>query len=99
MVTNKSKRAVSIVALTLILAMVLGTIASALTGCGAAEKKDDAVIRLGGMKGATTIGLVNLVDNTPLLNVIFLWLILRYVLILCVLLAYSQFWFHHKLYL
>ena len=63
MVTNKSKRALSIVALTLILAMVLGTIASALTGCGAAEKKDDAVIRLGGMKGATTIGLVNLVDK------------------------------------
>ena len=63
MVSNKSKKAVSIVALTLILAMVLGTIASALTGCGAAEKKDDAVIRLAGMKGATTIGLVNLVDK------------------------------------
>ena len=63
MVSNKSKKAVSVIALTLILAMVLGTIASALTGCGAAEKKDDAVIRLAGMKGATTIGLVNLVDK------------------------------------
>ena len=63
MVSNKSKKAVSVVALILILAMVLGTIASALTGCGAAEKKDDAVIRLAGMKGATTIGLVNLVDK------------------------------------
>ncbi len=60
---NKSKRILSSVALILILAMVIGTIASALMGCGAVEKKDDTVIRIGGMKGATTIGLVNLVDK------------------------------------
>jgi NitT/TauT family transport system substrate-binding protein len=60
---NKSKRILSGVALILILAMVIGTIASALMGCGAVEKKDDTVIRIGGMKGATTIGLVNLVDK------------------------------------
>ena len=60
---NKSKRILSSVALVLILAMVLGTVASALTGCGASENKDDTLIRIGGMKGATTIGLVNLVDK------------------------------------
>jgi len=60
---NKSKRILSSVALILILAMVIGTVASALMGCGAVEKKDDTIIRIGGMKGATTIGLVNLVDK------------------------------------
>ena len=64
---NKSKRILSSVALILILAMVIGTIASALTGCGAVEKKDDTVIRIGGMKGATTIGLVNLVDRLQII--------------------------------
>ena len=34
---NKSKRIISIIALVLILAMVLGTLASALAGCGAAS--------------------------------------------------------------
>jgi NitT/TauT family transport system substrate-binding protein len=63
MQTTKSKRVLSIIALVLILAIILGTVASALVGCGAAEKKDDATIRIGAMKGATTIGLVNLVDK------------------------------------
>ena len=63
MQTTKSKRVLSIIALVLILAIILGTVASALMGCGAVEKKDDATIRIGAMKGATTIGLVNLVDK------------------------------------
>ena len=63
MQTTKSKRVLSIIALVLILAIILGTVASALVGCGAADKKDDATIRIGAMKGATTIGLVNLVDK------------------------------------
>ena len=63
MQTTKSKRVLSIIALVLILAIILGTVASALVGCGAAEKKDDTTIRIGAMKGATTIGLVNLVDK------------------------------------
>ena len=63
MQTTKSKRVLSIIALVLILAIILGTVASALMGCGAVEKKDDTTIRIGAMKGATTIGLVNLVDK------------------------------------
>ena len=62
MATRKSKKVLSVLALIIILSMVLGTVASALTGCGAA-KKDDSVIRVAAMKGATTIGLVNLVDK------------------------------------
>jgi NitT/TauT family transport system substrate-binding protein len=62
---NKSRRLVSIIALVLILAMVLGALASALTGCGAAGQTVDAsVIRVGALKGATTIGLVNLIEES-----------------------------------
>ena len=57
-------RVLSLVALILILAMVLGSIASALTGCGAAEKKDDTTVRVAALKGATTIGLVNLINDS-----------------------------------
>ncbi len=103
MVTKKSKRMLSILALVLILVMVLGTVAGALMGCGkvdeasqeteavsqeteaqtdtkeekpedaqseAADKEaeepkaaDDAKVRVAGLKGATTIGLVNLIDK------------------------------------
>ncbi len=112
-VSRKSKKVVSVVALFLILAMVLGTVASALTGCGAAqtqqsgeaaeetsneaaeeasqeaseevsqetaekaaeetsqdkdeaaseEASDDVTIRVAALKGPTTIGLVNLIDD------------------------------------
>jgi NitT/TauT family transport system substrate-binding protein len=63
-ISKKMKKAVSAIALILILAMVLGTIASALTGCGAAESKsDDVTIRIAGLKGPTTIGLVNFLQD------------------------------------
>ncbi len=103
-VSKKSKKIVSVIALFLILAMVLGTVASALVGCGAAEPQnekateeaaaettkeaseqapaettekateeasaqepvenaDDVTIRVAALKGPTTIGLVNLIDD------------------------------------
>ena len=78
--TNKQKKVLSIIALILILAIILGTVASALMGCGAVEQTaeaseqtqapqaaaelSDTAIRVGALKGATTIGLVNLVDKT-----------------------------------
>ena len=108
MKTKKVHRVVSVIALFLIVAMVLGTIASALTGCGAAEEsvnstestetaqtqtptesetenasevaseavsevaadetskkttESDTTIRVAALKGATTIGLVNLISD------------------------------------
>ncbi len=61
---KKFHRVVSVIALVLILAMVLGTVASALTGCGAAEKKSsDVPVRVAALKGATTIGLVNMIND------------------------------------
>ena len=106
MKTKKIHRVVSVIALFLILAMVLGTVASALTGCGAAEESvsveendvaqqtetaaeaasqaeatseaaseeaaeekaqettgSDVKIRVAALKGATTIGLVNLIND------------------------------------
>ena len=63
LVSKKFKKALSVIALVLILAMVLGTVASALTGCGAKGKSDDTIIRVAALKGATTIGLVNLIAD------------------------------------
>ncbi len=65
MSSKKSKKVLSVLALIIIAAMVLGTIASALTGCGAAEggSADNTTVRIGALKGATTIGLVNLIDE------------------------------------
>ena len=62
---GKFKRVVSIIALVLILAMVLGSVAGALTGCGANEqsKADNATVRVAALKGPTTIGLVHLIDE------------------------------------
>ena len=60
--TGKSKRAVSIIALLLILAMVLGSLAGALTGCGM-QAKESAKVRVAALKGPTTIGLVHLMDK------------------------------------
>ena len=62
--SGKSKRIVSIIALILIAFMVFGMIAGALTGCGTQKGSgDDTVIRIAALKGATTIGLVNLMDD------------------------------------
>ncbi len=61
--SKKFKRTFSVIALVLILAMILGTVASSLTGCGAKEKTDDTTIRVAALKGATTIGLVNLIAD------------------------------------
>ncbi len=66
LVSKKFKKTLSVVALVLILAMVLGTVASALTGCGAAGKTDNTKIRVAALKGATTIGIVNLIADTEL---------------------------------
>ena len=60
--TGKTKRAVSIIALFLILAMVLGSLAGALTGCGM-QTKESAKVRVAALKGPTTIGLVHLMDK------------------------------------
>ncbi len=63
-VSGKTKRAVSIIALILIFVMLLGSVAGALTGCGASNsKKDDVSIRIAGLKGPTTIGLVNFFED------------------------------------
>ncbi len=63
-VSGKTKRAVSIIALILIVVMLLGSVAGALTGCGASsEKRDDVHIRIAGLKGPTTIGLVNFFND------------------------------------
>ncbi len=62
--SKKFKKKLSVVALVLIFAMVMGTLASALTGCGKTDGgASDVTIRVAGLKGATTIGLVNLVDE------------------------------------
>ena len=63
--SQKFKRTASIIALVLILAMVLGTLASALTGCGAVDKAvaGNTKIRIAALKGPTTIGLVHLIDD------------------------------------
>ncbi len=63
-VSGKTKRAVSIIALILIFVMLLGSVAGALTGCGASTGgKDDVSIRIAGLKGPTTIGLVNFFND------------------------------------
>ena len=95
MVSKKSNKVLAVIALVLILAMILGTIASALTGCGAAEVNEqtveetqeqtaeepqeqtsevqeqseengaeDVTVRIAALKGATTIGLVNLMSES-----------------------------------
>ena len=58
---KKYKKTFSVMALMLILAMVIGSVAGALAGCGRVE--EDTVVRVAGLKGATTIGLVNLIDD------------------------------------
>lgn len=94
MASKKFKRTLSVIALVLIFAMVLGTVASALTGCGKAEETSEAapeatqeqtqeqvqvqeqaqaqdkeenstpvVLRVAGLKGATTIGLLNFIKD------------------------------------
>ena len=64
-VSKKTKRAVSVIALILIVVMLLGSVAGALTGCGAASpQNDDVTIRIAGLKGPTTIGLVNFLRDT-----------------------------------
>ena len=63
--TRKFKKTISTIALVLILVMIFGTVASALTGCGANASTggDDVTIRVAALKGPTTIGLVNLIDD------------------------------------
>lgn len=65
MVKNvKTKRYISVIALILILIMVFGSVAGALTGCGAANAPgSDVVVRVASLKGPTTIGLVHLMDS------------------------------------
>ena len=65
MKVGKFKRVVSIIALILILAMLLGSVAGALTGCGANVKgrDDSTTVRVAALKGPTTIGLVHLIDK------------------------------------
>lgn len=65
MTTKKNKRIVSSVAILLILAMVMGSLAASLTGCGKADESaglSSTTIRVAALKGPTTIGLVNLID-------------------------------------
>ncbi|MCR5155520.1 MAG: ABC transporter substrate-binding protein [Butyrivibrio sp.] len=62
--TGRFKKTVSFIALFLILAMVLGSLAGALTGCGASKSgEDNATVRVAALKGPTTIGLVQLMDK------------------------------------
>ena len=62
--TKFKQKVISIVALFLVLLMILGMVAGALMGCGTDRSaKDDATIRVAALKGATTIGLVNLIDD------------------------------------
>jgi NitT/TauT family transport system substrate-binding protein len=58
----KTKKIFSVLALVLILAMVLGTIASALSGCGRQESSGTTV-RIAALKGPTTIGLVQAISD------------------------------------
>lgn len=69
---KKYKKQFSVLALVLILAMVLGTVASALVGCGAAEpeaktneeiSQNGETVRVAALKGPTSIGLVHLIDK------------------------------------
>ena len=62
---GRFKKVVSIVALVLILAMVLGSVAGALTGCGIQTpgKGSNVTVRVAALKGPTTIGLVHLIDK------------------------------------
>ena len=62
MTSKRTNKVFSVLALVLILAMILGTIASALTGCGKNEETGTTV-RVAALKGATTIGLVHLMDE------------------------------------
>ncbi|MBQ8031687.1 MAG: ABC transporter substrate-binding protein [Butyrivibrio sp.] len=62
-ISRKSKKLVSAIALALILVMVLGMVAGALTGCGASAV-DDVSIRVAALKGPTTIGIVNLIEDS-----------------------------------
>ncbi|WP_243111812.1 ABC transporter substrate-binding protein [Butyrivibrio sp. CB08] len=62
--SRRFKKMVSTIALVLILVMVLGMVASSLTGCGGVSASgDDVTIRVAALKGPTTIGLVNLIDD------------------------------------
>ena len=63
-INRKSKKLVSTIALVLILVMLLGMVAAALTGCGASAAVDDVTIRVAALKGPTTIGLVNLIEDS-----------------------------------
>ncbi len=67
-ISRKSKKVVSTIALILILVMVLGMVAGALTGCGASAGGDDVTIRVAALKGPTTIGIVNLIDDAAVGN-------------------------------
>ncbi|MBE5827175.1 MAG: ABC transporter substrate-binding protein [Butyrivibrio sp.] len=62
--TGRFKKTVSFIALFLILAMVLGSLAGALTGCGAQSGSGQKTkVRIAALKGPTTIGLVHLIDK------------------------------------
>ncbi len=64
-VSKKTKKVVSVIALILIAAMLFGSIAGALTGCGAATpSQKNVTVRIAGLKGPTTIGLVNFLNDT-----------------------------------
>ena len=63
-VSRRSKKLVSTIALALILVMVLGMVAGALTGCGSSAANDDVTIRVAALKGPTTIGVVNLIEDS-----------------------------------
>ena len=63
-ISKKSKKLVSTIALVLILVMVLGMVAGALTGCGTSAANDDVTIRVAALKGPTTIGVANLIEDS-----------------------------------
>ncbi|MCR5671319.1 MAG: ABC transporter substrate-binding protein [Butyrivibrio sp.] len=50
-------------ALILVLIMVFGSIAGALTGCGAKEPEPKSPVRVASLKGPTTIGIVNMISE------------------------------------
>lgn len=62
MTSKKTNIVFSVLALILVLAMILGMVASSLTGCGK-QDKTGATVRIAALKGATTIGLVHLMDD------------------------------------
>lgn len=53
------------IVVTIIISLLLSTMLTALSGCGASKdgSKSAAAIRLGGLKGATSIGMVKLLDD------------------------------------